>query len=139
MGAVRTEEGTEVLYVRSRVVLAARAAGIIAIDQAVAQVRDDDLYRRDAAMGRNLGYHGKMCVLPRQLALCHEVFSPAAAEVDYSRRLLAAYAAAEAQGIGTIAFEGKLLDGPILRRARDVVAMTERLAQRATQQKEGSA
>lgn len=128
MGGQRTGEGNEVLYARSRVVLAARAYGVIAIDQAVADVRNDELYRRDAQVGRNLGYHGKMCVIPRQLQVCHEVFSPGEAAVAAARRTLAAYAEAVARNIGTIEFEGKLIDGPMLKRAEAIVAMAEQIA-----------
>ena len=122
IGGVRTERGDEVLYARSQVVLAARAAGATAIDQAVADVRNDALFLEDARHGRALGYNGKICVLPRQLALCHEAFSPSARDIDHARRMLAAYAEAASRNIGTIEFEGKLIDGPMLKRAQGVVA-----------------
>jgi citrate lyase subunit beta/citryl-CoA lyase len=128
IGGARTEKGDEVLYARSQVVLAAKAAGIVAIDQAVADVRNDELYRRDAEAGRNLGYQGKICVIPRQLALCHDVFSPSATEVEAARRLISAYEQAVARNIGTIEFEGKLIDGPMLKRAERIVTISERIA-----------
>ena len=104
-----------------------RAAGIIAIDQAVADVRNDELYRSDARKGMSLGYQGKICVLPRQLALCHEVYSPSAAQVDAAVRLIAAYDDALGRNIGTIEYEGKLIDGPMLKKARAIIAMADRV------------
>jgi citrate lyase subunit beta/citryl-CoA lyase len=130
LGARRTPEATEVLYARSRVLLHARAARIVAIDQAVVEVRDDAQFERDAQAGRNLGYDGKICLLPRQLSVAHRVFSPGADELDHARRLIACYAEATARGIGTIAFEGRMIDGPLLKRAQALVAMSERLGER---------
>lgn len=122
MGARRTPDGQEVLYARSRVVLAAKAAGVKALDQVVIDIRDDELFRRDARAGRALGYDGKMCLLPRQIGLANEAFGPSEAEIDHARRLVAAYEAARARGAGTIDFEGRMVDTPILKAAEAVLA-----------------
>ena len=121
LGARRTPEGTEVLYARSQVVIAARLAGTQAMDQIVAEIRDDERFRADAAMGRNLGYTGKVCVHPRQAELANEIFRPSSEEVERSRQLLAAYRDAEAAGRATIDFEGQMVDGPLVARAQAVV------------------
>lgn len=130
MGGRRTPDGEEVFHARSQVVLAAKAARVTAIDQAVLDIRDDALFRRDAERGRNLGYEGKICVLPRQVAIANAAFSPSAEEIDHSRRLIAAYERATAAGIGTIDFEGKMIDGPLLKRAQQVVAVAARIEAR---------
>lgn len=130
MGARRTALGSEVLYARSQVVIGAKAAGITAIDQAVTDIRDDALFREDAARGRELGYVGKICVLPRQVAIANEAFAPAADEVAYARRLIEAYRVAVAAGKGTIDFEGKMIDGPLLKRAEQTVQRAERIGAR---------
>jgi citrate lyase subunit beta/citryl-CoA lyase len=122
MGARRTPVGHEVLYARSRVVLAAKAAGVKAIDQVVVQIRDDDQFRRDAAAGRDLGFDGKMCLLPRQVTLANELFGPSAAEIDHARRLVAAYESARSRGAGAIDFEGRMVDEPILKAAQAILA-----------------
>ena len=131
MGARRTAAGLEVLYARSRVVLAARAAGIVAIDQAVGEVRDDERFRADACAGRELGFHGKICVTPRQVTLAHEAFTPTPEEIELARRMLAAYAQAVAHGQGTVVVDGMLVEGPLVKRAESIVALAESLAQRA--------
>lgn len=125
LGARRTRENTEVLYARSRVVLAAKAARIGAIDQGVLEIHDDERFRFDSAQARDLGYDGKVCLNPRQVQLANELFSPSPQEVDFARRLLAAAHEAEARGIGTIDFEGRMIDGPLVKRCEHLVAMAK--------------
>ena len=121
VGGIRTEAGTEVLYARSRVALAARLTGTVAIDQVVTALRDEGRFRADAAIGRSLGYRGKLCIHPDQVGWAHAAFSPAPEEVDRARRLLAAYDAAAATGEAAIAFEGQMVDEPLARQARAVL------------------
>jgi len=128
LGARRTRESFEVLCARSQVLLHAKAAHIVAIDQAVVEIRDDSHFETDAISGRNMGYDGKICLLPRQLEVANRVFRPGDAELDHARRLIACYADATARGIGTIDFEGKMIDGPLLKRAQHLVALGEHLA-----------
>jgi len=123
IGGRRTPRGDEVYTARSLVVMAARAAGLIAIDQAVVDIRNDELFLEDSSRGRDLGYEGKICVTPGQVKLAHRAFSPTVEERDYARRLVAAYEGATARGIGTIDFEGRMIDGPLLKRARQILAM----------------
>jgi citrate lyase subunit beta/citryl-CoA lyase len=118
MGGVRTAEGTEVLYARSAVALAARLTGTLALDQVVTDLRDEDRFRADAAVGRSLGYRGKLCIHPAQVAWSHESFSPSEAELDRARRLLDAYDQAKAAGSAAIAFEGQMVDEPLARQAQ---------------------
>ena len=127
IGGRRTPQGTEVLYARSRTVLAARAAGIAAIDQAVVEIRDESRFCEDAELGCDLGYGGKICLLPRQVELANAIFSPAPAEIERCRRLLAAAREADARGLGAFDFEGRMIDGPLLKRARAIVALADRI------------
>lgn len=127
MGGRRTLAGNEVLYARSQVAIAAKAARITALDQAVIEIRDDTQFREDASRGRDLGYDGKICVLPRQVAIANELFSPRPDEVTYARRLIETYDRATTAGLGTIDFEGKMIDGPTLKRAQRMVSLAERI------------
>ncbi len=126
LGARRTHHNTEVLYARSRIVLAAKAARLCAIDQGVLEIRDDQRFRDDSEQARDLGYDGKVCLNPRQVQLANELFSPSDEEVAFSRRLVAASEKAEREGIGTIDFEGRMIDGPLLKRCQHVIAMADR-------------
>ena len=119
----RTPRGDEVYTARSMVVMAARAAGRIAIDQAVIDIRNDALFLDDAGRGRDLGYEGKICVTPGQVKLAHRAFSPTPEERNYAQRLVETYEAAMARGLGTIDFEGRMIDGPTLKRAQQVLAL----------------
>ena len=125
MGARRTKEGDEVLYARSRVVLAAKIASIVAIDQAVIDVRNDEQCRTDASKGRDLGYEGKICVIPRQIDICNSVYAPTDEEVAEAEEVVAVYKEAMSKGIGTIDFKGKMIDGPLLKRAEATLAISE--------------
>ncbi len=128
LGARRTAGGMEVLYARSQVLLHAKAARILAIDQAVVEIRDDGHFEADANSGRDLGYDGKICLLPRQVQVANRVFRPSDAELVHARQLIAVYAEATARGIGTIDFKGQMIDGPLLKRAQRLLALGEQLA-----------
>ncbi|MDP3828301.1 MAG: CoA ester lyase [Polaromonas sp.] len=132
LGARRTADSAEVAYARSRVLLHAKAARILALDQAVLEIRDDNHFERDATTGRDMGYDGKICLLPRQLEVANRVFRPSDAELDHARRLIARYEEAMARGNGTIDFEGKMVDGPLLKRAQRMVGFANALAARGT-------
>jgi citrate lyase subunit beta/citryl-CoA lyase len=122
MGGERTPEGLEVLYARSRVVIAARLAGVVALDQVVPDFHDDDRFIADARSGRAMGYGGKLCIHPSQPPLANSVFSPSPKEVERARQLLEAHRAAAAEGSGIIVFEGQMVDEPMVVRAETVLA-----------------
>lgn len=123
IGGSRTRGSAEVQFARASVLLHAKQAGLTAIDQPIADVRDDALFRSDAEAARQMGYDGKVCLLPKQVEIAHEIFTPTAEEVAYARRLLAAYEEATSRGIGTIDFEGKMIDGPLVKRAQRAIAL----------------
>lgn len=116
MGGHRTTGGTEVLYARSRVALAARLAGIAALDQVVTAVRDDAAFRVDAQQARALGYSGKLCIHPAQVTLAHEVFTPGVDEIAHARAVLAA----SQGGVGVL--DGRMVDDVHIRMARATLA-----------------
>lgn len=118
MGGVRTESNDEVLYARSHVALAARLAGVPALDQVVVDYGDHARFDREASVARSLGYSGKLCIHPNQVALANVAFTPSEAEVAWARGVLAAAEAAEAKGTGVISYEGTMVDAPILVRAQ---------------------
>ncbi|MDH3705647.1 MAG: CoA ester lyase [Acidimicrobiia bacterium] len=125
LGGARSADNDEVLYARSRVALAARVGGVHALDQVVTDYGDDERFLADAAQGRRLGYRGKLCIHPAQVALTHQAFTPGADEVARARALLAAYEAAAADGQAAISFDGQMVDEPLARQARDVLARAE--------------
>jgi citrate lyase subunit beta / citryl-CoA lyase len=122
LGGERTPQGHEVLYARSHVALVARVNGVVALDQIVPAHTDDEQFRRDAAVGRSIGYGGKLCIHPRQVPLAHQAFSPSPEAVDRARSLVDHYEAALADGVGVVTFDGQMVDQPMLRHARSVLA-----------------
>lgn len=129
MGGERTEENLEVLYARSRVVLASRLAGIPALDQVVVNFHDDQRFVAEARQARALGYTGKLCIHPAQVPLAHQVFSPTPQEVARARRLLDAFHQAQAERQGVIVFEGQMVDLPLVRRAQTILAQSDSLSE----------
>jgi citrate lyase subunit beta / citryl-CoA lyase len=125
LGGVRTASNAEVAHARAAVVLAARLAGVPALDIVVTDFADDERFRREAAEARAFGYAGKLCIHPRQVPIAHEAFVPSAEELDRARRLLAAYDEAAARGTAAIAFEGQMVDEPLAARARALLAAAE--------------
>jgi citrate lyase subunit beta/citryl-CoA lyase len=125
MAGVRTQTNAEVQYARSAVALAGRLAGVPVLDQIVADFRDDDRFRREAAEARAMGYAGKLCIHPGQVALSNDAFVPSSDEVDRARRLLAAYEAATASGVAAIDFEGQMVDEPLATQARRIIALAD--------------
>jgi citrate lyase subunit beta/citryl-CoA lyase len=105
-------------YPMSRISIAAHAAGIGAIDGPYAAFRDLDGLRASGRAARALGYDGKWCIHPDQIAVVNEVFTPSAEEVEHARRVLASYGEATAAGIGAIAIGTEMIDAANLRMAR---------------------
>ena len=121
MGGVRTESNAEVLFARSRVAIAARLAGIPALDQIVVDFHDADRFSAEAADARSLGYRGKLCIHPSQVELATAAFTPSADELVWARGVVEAAAEAEANGLGVVSFEGTMVDAPIVNRARQLL------------------
>jgi citrate lyase subunit beta/citryl-CoA lyase len=122
IGARRTAGGNEVLFARSGVLLAAKLHDLAALDQVVVEVRDEARFASDARAGRDLGYDGKMCLTPRQVEQANAAFAPSAAEIDFARRLVAAFEDAERRALGAFDFEGRMVDAPLVKRARKILA-----------------
>lgn len=115
-------------YARARLAHGSRIAGIEPpVDTVVVQVRDLERFRQSARNGRRMGFAGKLCIHPDQVGACHEVFTPAAADVARARSVVAAFEAAEAAGSASIQLDGQFIDYPIVERARRVLALASRV------------
>lgn len=125
IGATRTVEGTEVLYARERVVLAAATHDCIAIDTLVTDFEDEERLREDAAFAVQLGYDGKLAIHPAQAAPINETFTPSPDEREWARRVLEARREAEAEGRGVFAVDGEMIDAPLIARAERIRARAE--------------
>ena len=117
LGASRTSEGDEVLYGRQKVVAAATAAEIDAIDTLVTDFRDDDRLREDAARSVRWGFDGKLAIHPRQVEIVNEAYTPDEERRGWARRVLEAERDAES---GVFEVDGEMIDGPLIRRAERI-------------------
>jgi len=122
LGGVRTQNNVEVQFARASVAQAGRLARKPVIDQIVANFRDDDRMRLEAWEARAMGFAGKLCIHPGQVAIANEGFTPSEAEIERAERLLAAYDIGIASGVAAIDFEGQMVDEPLAEQARQILA-----------------
>jgi citrate lyase subunit beta/citryl-CoA lyase len=121
LGVVKTSLGTESLYARTRLVNAARAAGIQAIDSVFGDVADLEALRRWAESSRALGFEGMGCIHPSQIPVIHAAFAPSQIEIDKANRIVAAYEEAQKKGLGVVSLGSKMIDPPVVQRALKLV------------------
>jgi len=117
----RSADGIELLFGRSMVLLAARTAGIDAIDTVFSDLNDEEGFRREVAFIKQLGFDGKSVINPRQIKPVHEVFTPSQKEIDKALAVMDAIEEANSRGSGVISLNGKMIDKPIVERAQYVL------------------
>jgi citrate lyase subunit beta/citryl-CoA lyase len=120
------------LYPKQHTLFAARAAGILPMGfvGSIADFRDQEAFRAIIRRSKRLGFVGASAIHPLQVPVLNEEFSPTAAEVERAKRMVAAYDAAFAQGLGAVQFEGAMIDVPVVQRAHNVVARAAAIARR---------
>jgi citrate lyase subunit beta/citryl-CoA lyase len=117
-----------VQQVQLAVRLAAGEAGIWACDAAFGAVKDPEGYKVEALAAKRLGFIGKTCIHPSQIALANEIFRPSDDEIAFAQRVVAAAEQAARDGVGAFTVDGRMIDEPFIRRARAVVAIARQLA-----------
>jgi citrate lyase subunit beta/citryl-CoA lyase len=127
LGVSRTAEGSELVFARGRIVNAAAAAGLVAIDGAETAVRDPDRFWQVAQAVRRLGYRGKFCIHPDQVKLVNDVFAPTGGERAWAEKVVDAFEAARDEGVGAISVDGSMVDLPIYERARELLRWSDRV------------
>ncbi|HJA25125.1 HpcH/HpaI aldolase/citrate lyase family protein [Candidatus Allofournierella excrementavium] len=122
LGCHRTAQGEELRYARYRIVNAAAAAGVDAIDTPFTDTTDEAGLVQDAAFARSLGFNGKLVIHPGQVHAVNAAFAPSSDELDAAREIVGTYDAAMARGLGAVALHGKMIDMPIYRRAQKLLS-----------------
>ena len=117
----RTPEGSELLLARETIVVAARAAGIDALDTVYSNLNDMETFRNEVEAIKKLGFDGKSIINPRQIEVVNEVFAPKEKDIQKSLTILAAIKEAEKKGSGVIAVNGKMVDRPVVLRAQRTI------------------
>ena len=118
LGIKITREGLEMLYARSAVVLAAKAAGLLAFDTVYTDIDDLEGLREQAAMSVALGFSGKAAIHPSQIAVIHEAFRPEEKDVRKAERIVRGAREAEERGLGVVAVDGRMVDAPVVAQAQ---------------------
>ena len=125
MGVVKTSTGVESLYARQRVVNAAHAAGLQAIDSVFGDVGDTESLRAWGLNSRALGFEGMGCVHPTQIPIVHEAFAPGVTEIERAQKIVAAFHGAQQKGLGVVSLGSKMIDPPVVQRALKLVARAQ--------------
>ena len=128
MGVVKTTEGRETLYARTRLVNAAKAAGIQAIDSVFGDVANLEGLRGWGENSRALGFEGMGCIHPSQIRVIHEAFSPSQSEIEKALKIVAAFEDAQQRGLGVVSLGSKMIDPPVVERAKKLVARARQAA-----------
>ncbi len=127
LGVAKTADGHETYYARTRLVNAAKGAGMQAIDSVYADVADMDGLRRWAVASRALGFEGMGCLHPLQIPVIHEAYAPTQKEIERALKIVAAYEDAQTRGLGVVSLGSKMIDPPVVNRALKLVARARQM------------
>ena len=125
IGTERTKVGNESFYARSAIINAAKAAKIQAIDTVFSDVSDMEGLRESVLEAKSLGFEGKGCIHPRQIKVINESFLPTQKEIEKAKKIVIAFEEAESKGIGVVSLGSKMIDAPVVKRARRIVKLAE--------------
>jgi citrate lyase subunit beta / citryl-CoA lyase len=128
IGVAKTKEGGESLYARMRLVNAAKAAGVQAIDSVFGDVGDMASLRIWAKSSRALGFEGMGCIHPSQIPVIHEAFAPSSSEIEKASKIVAAFEEAQQRGLGVVSLGSKMIDPPVVERAQKLVERAKKMA-----------
>ena len=127
LGVAKTAGGSESLYARQRVVNAAHAAHVQAIDSVYGDVADNEGLLRWGEASRAMGFEGMGCIHPMQIEIIHRAFAPTASELEKALKIVAAYEDAQARGLGVVSLGSKMIDAPVVQRALKLVARARQM------------
>jgi citrate lyase subunit beta/citryl-CoA lyase len=127
LGVPRSIEGMESFYARTRLVVAARAAGVQPNDSPFSDVADMEGLRQNVKISKALGFEGMGCIHPRQIQVIRQGFSPEASEIEKSVKIVIAYENAMQRGLGVVALGTKMIDAPVVARAQKTLDLAVRL------------
>lgn len=120
----RSKAGIEILTARSQLIIAARAAGIAALDTVFSDVEDMETFKKEVNLIKQLGFDGKSVINPRQIDVVHEIYQPSEKEIQFAKKVMHAIEEAKEKGSGVISVDGKMVDKPIVERAERVLRLS---------------
>ena len=125
LGINRTKKGDELLYARSTIINVASAFGLDAVDTVWADFKDVEGFKKEVDSVKSLGYRAKSCIHPSQIEIIHDIFKPSVEEVKKSKKILDAVSSADIEAGGVISLDGKMIDVPVITKARKIMEMYE--------------
>jgi citrate lyase subunit beta/citryl-CoA lyase len=123
LGVERSDDEAQHLYPRSALCVAARAAGAVALETPHFKLRDPEGLRASSLAARRVGFKGRFAIHPEQVETINECFAPSAAEIEHARRVVAAYEEAERHGRASTTLDGRVIDVPVVKRARALLEL----------------
>lgn len=129
MGIQRTREGAEIYYPRMVISVACHAVKVLAFDSVYTDVRDKEGLIAETRAVKQMGFHGKMIIHPDQVSPVNEIFSSSESEVAYAQRVVETFDAGVKRGQASIALDGKMIDIPVLERAKNLLARAQAIAE----------
>lgn len=135
MGIEMTQSSEELLFPRSRIAVACRAAGLEPpLDTPyMINIKDIEGLKSDALRAKQLGFQGKLCIHPLQVDVCNQIFSPTQEEIGYAEEVIRAFEEAKAKGLGAVQLDGKFIDEPIVKKARRIVRTAKHKGQKTSE------
>lgn len=127
LGVKRTKQGDEILYSRNKVAVACKALKVDSIDTPFTDTNDFEGLKKDTEKAKSLGFTGKASINPRQIDTIHLVYSPTEAEIQYAQRVMYAMEEAKKDGKGVFALDGKMVDAPVMNRAKTTIELAKML------------
>jgi citrate lyase subunit beta/citryl-CoA lyase len=121
LGVQRTKQGTELAWGRARVINAAKALKLMAVDTVYTDIDDLEGLEAECLSSRQLGFDAKGMISPRHIAIVNRCFQPSAEDVEWAKRVLAAERTATREGKGAVSLDGKMVDMPVIMRAKQIM------------------
>jgi len=128
LGIKRTKEGEEIFYARNQVAIACRTMKVDSIDTPFTDTNDFEGLEKDTRKAKSLGFTGKAAISPKHIDTIHSVFAPSFDEIKHAERVLTAMEEAEKEGKGVFSLDGKMIDAPIINRAKNTVELAKLLS-----------
>ena len=127
LGVPRTIEGKESFYARTRLVVAAKAAGIQPIDSVFSDVADMEALKQNVLVSKSLGFEGMGCIHPRQISVIKLGYAPDKTDIEKAKKIVLAFETAKLKGLGVVALGSKMIDPPVVARAQKIIDLAIRL------------
>ena len=123
----RRDDDAELAYARSAIAVAARAAGVLALDTPYFAFRDPDGLRANSSESRGVGFRGRFAIHPAQIDIINEVYSPSREQIGHALRVIEAFEEAAAMGRGSTSLDGKVVDVPVVKRAQALLDQARKM------------